>query len=84
MFHWRSSHGAEVDLILEKEGITWAMEIKSNPLVRAGDLRGLRSFHKDYPDARLLCVSTADRPYMAGDLPIIPWMDLFGSDWLDL
>ncbi|MBW1803133.1 MAG: DUF4143 domain-containing protein, partial [Deltaproteobacteria bacterium] len=41
VFHWRSSHGAEVDLVLEKENALVAIEIKSSPMVRAADLRGL-------------------------------------------
>ena len=84
IFHWRSSHGAEVDLIVEKENVLFAIEIKSTPLVRTGDLKGLRSFIGDYPDARPVCITNADRPYMAGDLPVIPWPMVFGSDWLDL
>jgi len=27
---------------------------------------------KDYPDAKAVCVSTCDTPYMAGDIPVIP------------
>lgn len=84
VFHWRSSHGAEVDLIVEKEDALLAIEIKPVPLVRTGDLRGLKSFVEDYPDTRPVCISTADRPYMAGDLPVIPWQMLFGPEWLDL
>lgn len=84
VFHWRSSHGAEVDLVVEKENVLFAIEIKSTPIVRAGDLKGLRSFIGDYPDARPVCITNADRPYMAGDLPVIPWPMVFTSDWLDL
>ena len=84
VFHRRSSHGAEVDLVLEKENALFAIEIKSVPMVRAGDLRGLKSFVEDYPDAKPICISTADRPYMAGDIPVIPWKMSFGAEYLDL
>jgi predicted AAA+ superfamily ATPase len=84
VFHWRSSHGAEVDLLVEKENVLFAIEIKSTSIVRAGDLKGLRSFIGDYPDARPVCITNADRPYMAGDLPVIPWPMVFTSEWLDL
>ena len=84
VFHWRSSHGAEVDLVVEKENVLFAIEIKSTPIVRAGDLKGLRSFIGDYTDARPVCITNADRPYMAGDLPVIPWPMVFTSEWLDL
>jgi predicted AAA+ superfamily ATPase len=84
VFHWRSSHGAEVDLVLEKENALFAIEIKSVAMVRASDLRGLKSFVEDYPDAKPLCISTADRPYMAGDVPVIPWQMSFVAEYLDL
>ncbi|MCD4755607.1 MAG: DUF4143 domain-containing protein, partial [Deltaproteobacteria bacterium] len=37
MFHWRSSHGAEVDLVLEDGEVLWAIEIKSTETVSSRD-----------------------------------------------
>jgi len=31
-----------------------------------------------------ICITNADRPYMAGDLPVIPWQMVFGLEWLAL
>lgn len=84
VFHWRSSHGAEVDLIVEATDTLWAIEIKSSPIVKSGDLRGLKSFMEDHPNAKPLCVSTCDTPYMAGGIPVIPWKALFGTDYLNI
>ena len=84
IFHWRSSHGAEVDMIVESARVVWAVEIKSSPIVKSGDLRGLKSFMEDHPNARPLCVSTCDMPYMAGRIPVVPWRTLFGRDYLNL
>jgi predicted AAA+ superfamily ATPase len=84
MYHWRSSHGAEVDMIIETADAVWAIEIKSSETVRSGDLTGLRSFTKDYSKARPLCVSTCDQPYMAGNISVIPWKFLLRKDYLDL
>ena len=84
MYHWRSSHGAEVDMIIETADTLWAVEIKSSANVRSGDLSGLKSFMKDYPMAKSLCVSTCDQPYAAGDVPVIPWKSLFRKDLLDI
>lgn len=84
IFHWRSSHGAEVDMIVEASDGLWAIEIKSSQIVKSGVLKGLRSFMEDYPDAKPLCVSTCDTPYMAGDIPVIPWRTLFSKDYLNL
>jgi predicted AAA+ superfamily ATPase len=44
---YRTEHGAEVDLILQRGGDTWAIEIKASRNVRSEDLGGLRSF-QDY------------------------------------
>lgn len=84
VFHWRSSHGAEVDLIVETSDGLWAIEIKSSPIVKSGVLKGLRSFMKDHPNAKPLCVSICDTPYMAGDIPVIPWRTLFRKNYLNL
>ncbi|MBW2304737.1 MAG: ATP-binding protein [Deltaproteobacteria bacterium] len=77
LFHWRSSQGAEVDLIIEEEENLFAVEIKTMRRVKKADLRGLRSFCKDYPQAIPMCVSICDRPYTAGEIPVLPWRDFF-------
>ena len=84
IYHWRSSHGAEVDIIIETADVLWAIEIKSNPIVKAGNLTGLRSFMDDHPNTKSLCVSTCDTPYLTGAVPVIPWKTLFGKDFLNL
>lgn len=45
---YRTEHGAEVDLILERGSDVWALEVKAATAVRTGDLRGLRSFGEHY------------------------------------
>jgi predicted AAA+ superfamily ATPase len=84
IYHWRSSHGAEVDLIIEAEDVLWAVEIKSYPNVKSGNLKGLKSFMEDYPKAKTLCVSTCETPYLAGTIPVIPWKHFFRKDFLDI
>ena len=51
--HWRSAGGAEVDLILESDGVFYPMEIKlaSNP--RRRDTSGLEAFRKSYPQLNI-------------------------------
>ena len=84
IYHWRSAHGAEVDLVLESGDSLWAIEIKSSPTVKPGALRGLKSFMEDHPGAKPVCVSTCDTPYMTGGIQVIPWNKLFSNDYLDL
>jgi predicted AAA+ superfamily ATPase len=82
MYHWRSSHGAEVDLVLEIGNDLWAIEIKSSPIIKSVNLRGLKSFLTDYPRAKPLCVSLVDQAYKIEKIPVIAWQDLFSSEWL--
>jgi len=82
VFHWRSSHGAEVDLVLEKDGDLWAIEIKASAEIRSKSLRGLKSFMADYPEAKFVCVSLADAPFKLGDIHVIPWRMVFEPEWL--
>jgi hypothetical protein len=71
-------------MIIETADVLWAIEIKSNPLVKSGNLTGLRSFMDDHPTAKSLCVSTCDTPYLIGAVPVIPWKTLFRKDFLNL
>lgn len=75
MYFFRTSDGAEVDLVLEREGQTWAVEIKAKPQVKASELRSLRRFVSDHPVDRQICVSLSPRPYLLGDIEVLPWQD---------
>jgi len=77
MYYWRTAHGAEVDVVLEKDGGVWAIEIKSGATIRPTELSGLRSFREDHPDARLVCVADIDRPFNVGDIECLPWRSFF-------
>jgi len=76
-YHWRSSHGAEVDLVIETPTDLFAIEIKSSNHIEGSDLRGLTSFNKDYPKAKPLCACTCRLPYNVNNIDVIPWQDLF-------
>ena len=74
MYHWRTSHGAEVDLVLERPGgALYAIEIKSRSSIDPRDLTGLRQFLADYPHARGACVCLAEHPYRQGGILFLPW-----------
>ena len=84
LYHWRSSHGAEVDLVVDAADTLWAIEIKSSPAVKSGNLSGLKSFIADHPEAKPICASICEMPYMAGNIPVIPWKSLFRKDYLNI
>lgn len=71
---FKTTDGAEVDLILETAGGgVWAIEIKSSREPRLSDVRGLRSFIKDHSYARAICVCLTPRSFIADKIEFLPW-----------
>ena len=66
-YFWRTNHGAEVDLVIEKHGkVRLAAEIKHRSRVTSADLTGLRSFREAEPNVPLVAVTTAPHSYKIG------------------
>jgi uncharacterized protein len=51
---WRTRSGVEVDFVVYGPRVFVALEVKNALRVQASDLRGLRAFHEDYPEARVV------------------------------
>lgn len=51
LYHWRTKSGTEVDFVLYGDDGFQAIEVKSSATVRQQDLRGLKAFREDYPEA---------------------------------
>lgn len=51
VFHWRTRAGTEVDFVVYGQAGFHAFEVKNARRVHSIDLRGLRTFRKDYPEA---------------------------------
>jgi predicted AAA+ superfamily ATPase len=83
-YYWRTSHGVEVDLVIETPKELWAIEIKASEQVEASQLQGLRSFQEDYPKAKLICVSTTPYAYLTGPFKVISWQEFLGPHYLNL
>lgn len=85
LFFWRTNHGAEVDLLVEKHGkILGAIEIKSTRRVSGADLEGLRSFADDHPDVPRFVVTPAGAPRRLEDVLVTNWRDFLDEfrSWL--
>lgn len=50
IYHWRTSSGAEVDIVVEKGGELYAFECKWKSDIRKKDLSGLTAFKETYKD----------------------------------
>lgn len=75
--HWRTAGGAEVDLILERDGWLHPFEIKLTTHPTKRDASGITALRQAYPHlqiakAAILCAT--DRPYwLADDVAALPW-----------
>lgn len=52
-YHWRTAGGAEVDLILEKDGRLYPIEIKCKTNLTGKDLSGIKAFYKTYKNSNV-------------------------------
>jgi len=71
---FRTSDGAEVDLILEKHGKVIPVEIKSSTAPATPS--GLRSFLRDHKVSAAYCVCRTPRMYKRDDINFISWQML--------
>jgi len=52
LHYWRTSAGSEVDFIVYGKNVFWAIEVKNSSAIHPSDLRSLKSFGQDYPEAK--------------------------------
>lgn len=76
-YHWRSHGGAEVDLLLERDGRFYPVEVKLTTKPGRKDTLGISAFRKTYPGLKIapgLVICPAERPYFltSHDLAF-PW-----------
>lgn len=50
-WHWRTNGGAEIDNVLERDGVLHPFEAKCKDHIDAYDLRGIKAFRETYGDA---------------------------------
>lgn len=72
---FRTTDGAEVDIVLEIGQETWAIEIKASAAPRLSDVRGMVSFIKDHPFQRAVCVCLTPRAFTVGKIEFLPWQE---------
>ena len=71
-FYWATPGGTEVDFVLYGESLFYAIEVKRSTRVRPEDLRGLRAFLHDYPEATALLLYQGDTWLQEGPVTCIP------------
>lgn len=80
LYHFRSHSGAEVDLILELNGMLFPIEIKSKSNPARRDIRGFEAFKNCFPTENIqkgLVVCAVPSPrYLGEDVVAVPWWSL--------
>ncbi|VAW75735.1 ATPase [hydrothermal vent metagenome] len=77
LYHWRSAGGAEVDLLLERDGKLFPIEIKVKSQPARRDVRGIKALRNSYPamDIQPGLVIAPTRKFMklSDDAWAMPW-----------
>jgi predicted AAA+ superfamily ATPase len=78
LYFWRTSAGAEVDLVVERRGHpSAAFEIKAKKTIAGADLTGLRAFSDEHPRVPRAVVCDASEPLEIEGVAIVPWRAFF-------
>ena len=70
--YWRTTAGAEVDLVAYGERGLLAFEVKRTGRLRREDGAGLRQFARDYPPAKCFLLYGGDRREYRGGVEVWP------------
>lgn len=71
-FFWRTPAGTEVDFIVYGEKIFVALEVKNAKKIRPEDLRGLKTFCSDYPEAIGILLYQGEHRQKEGNILCLP------------
>ena len=75
LFYWRTSAGAEVDLLFEEGGkIVAACDFKTVKAAAGTHMRGLYSFSEEHPGVPLYLVCDCSKPYLDNGVEVLPWI----------
>jgi predicted AAA+ superfamily ATPase len=83
IYYWRTKTGLEVDFVLYGKRGLLAIEVKRKSTVTKKDLRGLRAFKKDYPEATTLVLYGGREKIYYDNIPALPF-DCFFRNSIDV
>jgi predicted AAA+ superfamily ATPase len=70
--YWRTKGGSEVDFVVYGRDGFWALEVKHSAAIRPADLRGLKAFRDDYPEAGLLLLYRGEDTLVLDGITCLP------------
>lgn len=72
---WRTRSGTEVDFVIYGSGGFWGIEVKNTAKIRDEELKPLRSFVEDYPEAKGLFLYRGKDRLKKGNILCLPCED---------
>lgn len=75
LYYWRTKSGTEVDFIVYGPETFSAWEVKHAAKVHATDLRALKTFREDYPEAQVAMLYLGQERLEIEGIPVIPCAD---------
>jgi predicted AAA+ superfamily ATPase len=76
LYFWRTKSGTEVDFIIYGPDTLNAIEVKNSKYIRPGDLKGLKAFKNDYPEANCIFLYRGSEKLVKNRILCLP-CDLF-------
>jgi len=76
IYFWHTKSGVEVDFIIYGETEFWAIEIKNSNKIDNRELKGLKAFNEDYPEANLLFLYRGNEKMKKDNILCLP-IDIF-------
>lgn len=77
LFHWRTSGGAEVDVVIEMNGRLFPIEIKAKTKISGHDVRGIQAFMDTYKDKSapgIIFYAGRESYKIKKNVWLIPWL----------
>lgn len=72
LFFWRTRSGVEIDFVIYGSREFCAIEVQNSKIVRSNDLRPLRTFIADYPEARALLLYRGEESLRIDGIRCLP------------
>jgi predicted AAA+ superfamily ATPase len=72
LYFWRTRAGTEVDFVVYGPESFWAIEVKNTRKVRPEDLRGLRSFRKEFPESEAILLYRGEERLRSSGVLCLP------------
>ncbi len=72
IYYWRTSTGLEVDFVIYSEKQFVAIEVKRKRTISSKDLRGMKAFAMDYPEARHVVLYGGERELVINGIHVLP------------